>query len=72
MKQRGMTLKEALGHVIRARSQACPNPGFLEQLKEHEMELRGESTLDIVELPRREAERLALFVDDESTQKAPE
>lgn len=62
-----MTLKEALGHVVRARPQACPNPGFLEQLKGHEMEIRGKSSLDIVELPRREVERLALFVEDETS-----
>ncbi|KAJ3504507.1 hypothetical protein NLJ89_g7898 [Agrocybe chaxingu] len=64
MKQRGMTLREALGLVLRARPQVSPNPGFLQQLKDLEVELRGSvSTLDVDELPRREADRLALFSD---------
>ncbi|KAJ3535882.1 hypothetical protein NMY22_g6284 [Coprinellus aureogranulatus] len=63
MKRNGLTLEEALGQVIRARPQALPNPGFLQQLKEMEVELQGESTLEFDELPRREADRLALFDD---------
>ena len=63
MKKRGMTLKEALGQVVRARPQVSPNSGFLRQLKELEVELRGASSIDIDELPRREADRLAYFAD---------
>ncbi|KAF9448424.1 phosphatases II [Macrolepiota fuliginosa MF-IS2] len=64
MKQRHMPLKTALGHVLRARPQVSPNSGFLKQLKELEVELFGKATLDIDELPRREADRLALFPVD--------
>lgn len=56
-----MSLKSALGLIIRARSQVSPNPGFLSQLKELEVTLFGSSTLDIDDLPRREIDRLALF-----------
>lgn len=66
MKERGMSLRAALGHVLSARPQASPNSGFLQQLKELEKELTGFSTLeDVEELPRREADRLALFLDGE-------
>lgn len=64
MKQQKMSLRAALGLVLRARTQASPNSGFLQQLKTLEVELRGVSTLDDVEeLPRREVDRLALFND---------
>ncbi|TEB32542.1 phosphatases II [Coprinellus micaceus] len=63
MKKRGMTLKEALGRVIRSRPQVSPNSGFLRQLKELEVELRGDSSIDVDELPRREVDRLAYFAD---------
>jgi atypical dual specificity phosphatase len=41
MKRKGMTLKSALGQIIRVRPQVSPNPGFLQQLKEMEMECLG-------------------------------
>lgn len=63
MKQRGMSLKEALGHVLRVRPQVSPNSGFLQQLKELEVDLFGVVTVDVDELPRREEDRLALFID---------
>ncbi|KAL9710445.1 hypothetical protein Ac2012v2_006745 [Leucoagaricus gongylophorus] len=63
MKERGMSLKAALGHVVRARPQVSPNHGFLEQLKTLEQELYGVKTLEIDALPRREVDRLALFND---------
>lgn len=69
MKRRGMTLKVALGHIIRVRPQVSPNAGFLRQLKEMEMELFGTaiSSLDGVdEFPKREKDRLALFEESES------
>lgn len=62
MKRSGMSLKEALGCVVRARPQVSPNSGFLRQLKELELGLRGEPTLEVDELPRREGDRLALFL----------
>ena len=68
MKRKGMTLKGALGQIIRARPQVSPNPGFLQQLKEMEMELFGvavSSLAGVEELPRREKDRLALFVEEE-------
>ena len=68
MKRKGMTLKAALGQIIRARPQVSPNPGFLQQLKEMEMELFGvavSSLAGVEELPRREKDRLALFVEEE-------
>jgi atypical dual specificity phosphatase len=61
MKRKGMTLKAALGQIIRVRSQISPNAGFLQQLKEMEMALYGSSSLEVVELPKREKDRLALF-----------
>jgi atypical dual specificity phosphatase len=63
MKKRNMNLKAALGQVLRARPQAVPNAGFLEQLKEMEQELFGVVTVDVEELPRREKDRLALLED---------
>ncbi|CAA7261130.1 unnamed protein product [Cyclocybe aegerita] len=66
MKRREMSLREALGLVLCARPQVSPNHGFLQQLKDLEVELRGGvSTLDVDELPRREVDRLALFSDVE-------
>ncbi|GJJ11270.1 hypothetical protein Clacol_005502 [Clathrus columnatus] len=69
MKVHGMSLRSALGHVIRARNQVLPNPGFIEQLKELEMELFGTQSLDVEGLPTKKEDRLALFdtvvVDDE-------
>lgn len=56
-----MSLKEALGIVIRARPAVCPNSGFLAQLKELEVDLRGTSSMDIDSLPSKKDDRLALF-----------
>ncbi|KAH9479342.1 Dual specificity protein phosphatase 1 [Psilocybe cubensis] len=64
MKEHNMSLKNALGLIVRARPQVSPNPGFLNQLKDLEVALFGSSSLDIDELPRREIDRLALFNDD--------
>jgi len=61
MRRRGMSLREALGQIVQVRPQVSPNAGFLEQLKELEMELRGEISLEVDELPKREKDRLALF-----------
>ncbi|KAI6160245.1 protein-tyrosine phosphatase-like protein [Pisolithus thermaeus] len=64
MKRNGMTLKEALGQIIRVRPQVSPNAGFLQQLKDLEMELYGSVSLEVDELPKREKDRLALFAED--------
>ena len=61
MKRKGMSLKAALGQIIRVRPQISPNAGFLRQLKETEVELYGSSSLEVDELPKREKDRLALF-----------
>ncbi|KAH9833155.1 protein-tyrosine phosphatase-like protein [Rhodofomes roseus] len=66
MRSHNMPLKAALGQVVRARPQVSPNSGFLEQLKRFEEELFGSVSLDVDALPKREKDRLALFVDDES------
>jgi atypical dual specificity phosphatase len=65
MKQRGLPLRNALGHIMHVRPRVSPNYGFLAQLKTLEVELYGVSTLDVDELPRQEAARLALFSDVE-------
>ena len=61
MKRKGMVLKAALGQIVCVRPQVSPNAGFLQQLKEMEMELYGSCSLEVVELPKREKDRLALF-----------
>ncbi|KAM6495385.1 Protein-tyrosine phosphatase-like protein [Amanita muscaria] len=61
MKRKGMTLKAALRQIIRARPQISPNAGFLQQLKEMEMELYGSCSLEVDELSKREKDRLGLF-----------
>ncbi|KAF8480259.1 protein-tyrosine phosphatase-like protein [Russula ochroleuca] len=69
MKRKGMALKAALGQIIRVRPQISPNAGFLRQLKEMEMELYGSSSLEVMELPKREKDRLALFEEHEEQPK---
>lgn len=62
----GMTLKRAMGLVLSARPNACPNPGFMEQLQKVEIEFRGSSSLPpgLTSLPRKKEDRLALFQED--------
>ncbi|KAF8523510.1 protein-tyrosine phosphatase-like protein [Hysterangium stoloniferum] len=69
MKRKGMTLKAALGQIIQVRPQISLNAGFLEQLKEMEMELYGSCSLEVDELPRREKDRLALFEESKDQPK---
>ena len=72
MKRRGMTLKAALGQIVRVQPQVSPNAGFLQQLKEMAVvELYGSSSLEVEELPSREKDRLALFEDKEESTKEP-
>ncbi|KAF8647848.1 hypothetical protein AX16_006516 [Volvariella volvacea WC 439] len=56
-----MRLKEALGVVIRARPAACPNPGFIRQLKELEKKVYGDFTLEVDWLPMYREDRVAMF-----------
>jgi len=64
MQERGMRLREALGLVVRERPQVSPNSGFISGLKELEVELFGGETMaGLVEMPRREVDRLALFAE---------
>ena len=71
MKCRDMSLKNALGLVVRARPQSLPNPGFLRQLKELDQELHGTISLDVDELPKRGNERLAMFKFADDSQVVP-
>lgn len=63
----GMSLKQALGLIVRARPNACPNPGFISQLQQTELECRGSSSLppDLISLPSKKEDRLALFHQDQ-------
>ncbi|KAG6910573.1 hypothetical protein DXG01_009524 [Tephrocybe rancida] len=66
LKRRGMSLKEALRHIVQARPQVSPNSGFLQQLKDLEVELYGVLSLDVDEFPKQEKARLALFAKEDS------
>ncbi|KAK5994294.1 Dual specificity protein phosphatase 1 [Cladobotryum mycophilum] len=66
MKRHDMSLKAALGQIIQARPQVSPNPGFIQQLKELEVQLCGSSSLHVNELPRREKDRIELFLDTQN------
>ncbi len=46
MKKRGMSLRESLETLVRARDAVSPNPGFLRQLSEMEKEIFGGTTFD--------------------------
>ena len=75
MKRKGMTLRAALGQIVRVRPQISPNAGFLRQLREMEVELYGSCSLEVEELPKREKDRLALFEEpraEEQTKRRPE
>ncbi|KAJ3489786.1 hypothetical protein NLI96_g1875 [Meripilus lineatus] len=61
MKNRGMSLKEALGRLITARPAICPNPGFIAQLKHLEITIYGRSSLEVDVLPAKKGDRLQLF-----------
>jgi atypical dual specificity phosphatase len=69
MKENGMRLKEALGLVIRARPQVCPDRGFLEYLRELKVELFHEEIMPALEeLPRQESDRLGYFKDNSKSE----
>ncbi|KAH7104920.1 protein-tyrosine phosphatase-like protein [Auriculariales sp. MPI-PUGE-AT-0066] len=63
MRKHDMTLKAALRQILQVRPQTSPNPGFLQQLKELELELRGEVSLNVDQLPKREKDRLELLAE---------
>ena len=67
MQEQRMSLRAGLALIIQKRGQACPNPGFLEQLKEMEVELFGleVATISVAKLPLSRAEKLKLFQDGE-------
>ncbi|KAK7064650.1 protein-tyrosine phosphatase-like protein [Favolaschia claudopus] len=58
MRRKAMSLKVALGRIVRARPQVSPQ--FLGQLQDMERELFGCISLEVDELPKREKDRLAL------------
>ena len=66
MQEQRMSLRAGLGLVIRKREQARPNPGFLEQLKEMEVELfeLETATVSVEEVPLLRAEKLKLFQEE--------
>ena len=67
MQEQRMSLRAGLALIIQKREQAYPNPGFLEQLKEMEMELFGleAATVSVAKLPLSRAEKLKLFQEDD-------
>ncbi|KAG6377965.1 protein-tyrosine phosphatase-like protein [Boletus reticuloceps] len=66
MQRCDMSLKRALGLIVRARPNACPNYGFVVQLKQAEVDLRGSCSLppDLMFLPSKKEERLAFLEED--------
>ncbi|KAK7980961.1 hypothetical protein PG989_013418 [Apiospora arundinis] len=63
MRDEDMSLRDALGTIARARPAMRPNDGFLRQLKDLELGLRGEETLEKVEsLPLGTKERTNLLL----------
>ncbi|KAK7977889.1 protein-tyrosine phosphatase-like protein [Apiospora saccharicola] len=67
MREEDMSLHGALGTIMKARPAMRPNDGFLRQLKDMEIGLRGEGTLEEVEslpLETRKRGELLLGADD--------
>lgn len=56
-----MSLQIVLRAIIRVRLQVSPNSEFSEQLKELEVELSGQESLEVEELPRKQIDHLALL-----------
>ncbi|GAP83544.1 putative phosphatases II [Rosellinia necatrix] len=68
IQEEGMSLKEALHILARAKPTVRPNDGFLRQLKEMEIGIRGSGTIETDTLPGTVKERLRfLGVDDAAT-----
>ncbi|KAH0588622.1 hypothetical protein H2248_004447 [Termitomyces sp. 'cryptogamus'] len=70
IRRRNMSLREALRQIVVVRPQVSPNSGFWRQLKELELEVRGEVSLDVDELPKREKDRLALLAPPQPAESA--
>ncbi|KAI0048706.1 phosphatases II [Auriscalpium vulgare] len=64
MQAEGMSLKAALGRIVRARPAVSPNPAFVQQLKAIELELYGKNSLEVDEMPRKREDRVALFAEE--------
>jgi len=66
MQEQRMSLRAGLALIIQKREQAYPNPGFLEQLKEMEVELFGleAATISVAKLPLSRAEKLKLLQEE--------
>jgi atypical dual specificity phosphatase len=56
-----MSLKDALGLLVRARPVVCPRPGFIAQLKDLEIRERGHCSLDVDVLPGSKEARMVLL-----------
>ncbi|KAK8094176.1 protein-tyrosine phosphatase-like protein [Apiospora hydei] len=70
MREEGMSLRDALGAIMKARPAMRPNDGFLRQLKELEVGLRGEGTLEGVEsLPLETKKRQDLLLSADAKEK---
>jgi protein-tyrosine phosphatase len=61
VREEGMSLREALAVLVRARPAVRPNDGFIEQLQEVEREVRGEKSLIPTTLPLRLREKLEVL-----------
>ncbi|KAL5518545.1 hypothetical protein ACEPAH_227 [Sanghuangporus vaninii] len=73
MSEHGMSLRESLGRIVRARPAVNPNPGLFAQLKEMEVRIRGCSSMEGVEsLPGRKEERVRLFEHEEGARALEE
>jgi atypical dual specificity phosphatase len=62
MKNKGLTLNQALGTIIRARPVARPGHQLLSYLKEIEEEIHGTVSVNFEDLPQGTANRVALFI----------
>ncbi|KAK7948585.1 protein-tyrosine phosphatase-like protein [Apiospora aurea] len=70
MREEGMSLHDALGAIMKARPAMRPNDGFLRQLKELGVGLRGEGTLEGVELlPLETKKRQDLLLSADAKEK---
>lgn len=67
VREAGMTLRQALAVLVRARPNVRPNDGFVVQLKELEQQIRGETSLEPNTLPVTMREkRVLLELDSEA------
>jgi len=69
MREEGMSLRDALGVLVRARPRVRPNEGFFKQLKEVELTIRETVSLEVDVFPTTVKERLRLLGDDATKDK---